>query len=246
VRIDALTIVGPDLFRQAPDLAATTAEYAALGVDGFVAAPGRPIDYHLGPANDLLAEAAAGRTDVARLARVDPNQGERAVAEVERCVTELGCAGVFLHPGEEVFVIRTAVEVTRAAARLGVPVVVASGLYALSEPLQVLDLAELVPEATIVMTTGGQINISGLSMVDAWTAMRRHPNLHVMTNGEYRQDFIERLATQLDARRVLYATFAPSFDRGFETARIANAVLPDDVRHLVEYENAARLFGLRP
>ena len=37
------------------------------------------------------------------------------------------------------------------------------------------------------MTTGGQINISGLSVVDAWLALTTTPNLHVLTNGVYRQ-----------------------------------------------------------
>lgn len=244
MRIDALTVIGPDLFRATPDLARTMAESAACGIDAIVAAPGRPHDYHLPPANDALAAATDGRTDVARLARVDPNQGERAAAEVRRCVERLGCCGVFLHPAEECFAVRSAIDVVGAAADLGVPVVVASGLYAMSEPLQVLQLAEAVPAATIVMTTGGQINISGLSMIDAWIALSRHPNLCVMTNGEYRQDFIERLANELDPQRVLFATFAPTFDRSYETKRIANARLSADVRAQVESGNAARLFRL--
>lgn len=246
MKIDALSIVGPNLFRPTPGLDETLAEASALGITGIVAAPGRPRAYALPPANDALAISARDNTSVARLARVDPNQGGDAVAEVQRCVTELGCRGVFLHPGEEVFVIRNATAVARAAAQLDVPVVVATGHYALSEPLQVLDLAEAVPEATIIMTTGGQINISGLSMVDAWTALQRHENLCVMTNGEYRQDFIERLAIELDPKRVLYSTFAPYFHRGFETARIDSARLPDEVRRLVEHDNAERLFAFSP
>lgn len=242
MRIDALTIVGPDLFRPTPDLPETMNEALACGIDGIVAAPGRPTDYHLPPANDALAAVAEGRTDIVRLARVDPNQGRQAVAELRRCIDQLDCRGVFLHPAEEFFAARSATEVVTAAADLGVPVVIASGLYAMSEPLQVLQLAEQVPDATIVMTTGGQINISGLSMIDAWIALNRHTNLCVMTNGEYRQDFIERLANELDASRVLFATFAPTFDRGYETKRIASARLSPGVRHQVEAANAQRLF----
>jgi uncharacterized protein len=245
-RIDALSIVGPDLFRDAPDLPETVSQAAALGTDGLVVAPGRPIDYHLPPANDALAahSESVGTSRIARLARVDPNQGSQAVAEVHRCVNDLGCAGVFLHPGEEVFAARHSVDVVRTAAELGVPVVIATGLYALSEPLQVLELAVAVPDAKIVMTTGGQINISGLSMIDAWTALSRHEHLYVLTNGEYRQDFIEQIANELDPTRIMFATFAPSFDRGYETKRVANARLSPDVRRLVEFNNAERLFGL--
>lgn len=246
MRIDALCIAAPNLFRPALTLDELDDAKRRLNLDGVVVAPGRPPDYHLPPANDALAEVTQDRSDLARLVRVDPNQGDHAVQEVRRAVTGLGCRGLFLHPGEEVFVIRDAVAVVQAAADLGVPTVVAAGLYALSEPLQVLEIAAAVPDATVVMSTGGQINISGLAMVDAWRALERHENLHVMTNGEYRQDFIERLARDLDPHRVLMASFAPYFDQGYEVARVANAVIEPAARALVEGGNAERLFGVAP
>lgn len=242
-RIDALSLVGPDLFRPGSSLAEVVDQSYELGTDGVVVAPGRPPQYHLPPANDWLADACAGSEHVVRLARVDPNQGRAASDEVVRCVSELGCVGVFLHPGEESFAVRRAVDVVRTAGELGVAVVIAAGLYAMSEPLQIAELAASVPGTEVVMSTGGQINISGLSMADAWAALERNPNLHVLTNGEYRQDFIERLAIELDHRRVLFATFAPVFDRAYETARVTNARLSDDIRRAVEVDNAARLFG---
>jgi predicted TIM-barrel fold metal-dependent hydrolase len=243
-RIDALTVVGPDLFRDAPTIEQTVEASSALGTTGLVVAPGRPRDYHLPPANDALANACGDRPNIARLARIDPNQGVAAVDELLRCVQVLGCKGVFLQPGEECFAARRAVDVVRAAGTLEVPVVIAAGLYAQSEPLQLAELAAAAPGAMLIMTTGGQINISGLSMADAWTALTRHQNLHVLTNGEYRQDFIERLACELDANRVLFATYAPVFDRAFETARITNARLEPGVRRAVELENAQRLFRI--
>ena len=96
----------------------------------------------------------------------------------------------------------------------------------------------------MVLTTGGQINISGLSMVDAWLALTTTPNLHVLTNGEYRQDFIERLAAELDPARVLHASFAPTFDAAFEQARTRSARLSAVARRAIEHDNAARLFGV--
>jgi hypothetical protein len=65
------------------------------------------------------------------------------------------------------------------------------------------------------------MNISGLSMIDAWLALTTHDNLYAMTNGEYRQDFIEGLAKELDPARVLYGSVeatlsrfcAPTFER---------------------------------
>jgi len=223
--IDALMLLGENRFGRTltVDEARTLAD--ELGLDGIVAA----------------AAASAGR--IIPLGRIDPLEGDRAVREAERCIRELSCAGLFLHPGEEAFPVRLARPVVEAAAGMGVPVVIATGHFSLSEPLQIAELARDVPDIPVVMTNGGQINISGLSMVDAWLALTSTPNLHVLTNGEYRQDFIERLATELDHRRVLYASFAPVFDPRFELARIRSARLGDAARAAMEHDNAERLFG---
>ena len=77
MKIDALSIVGPNLFRPAPGLDDTLAQAEALGIDRIAVAPGRPLAYALPPANDALAAAASGNSSVARLARVDPNRRPR-------------------------------------------------------------------------------------------------------------------------------------------------------------------------
>jgi len=242
--IDALTIAGPNLFLPTPALPEMLATSSGNGVDFVVVAPGRPYDYVLPPANDRLAAEAASLPNVACLGRIDPLQGANAIAEARRCLQVLGCAGLLLHPREEAFRVRTAVDVLRVAADAGAPVVVVAGAYGLSEPLQILQLANSVPDATVIMTSGGQINISGLGIIDAWTALERNSNLYVMTNGEYRQDYLERLVRELDPRRVLFASLSPYFDQGFEVARIRSATMDAEARLLVEGANAARLFGL--
>ena len=244
--VDALQLLGENRFGPSREIAEAIAQADEIGVDTIVAASARPHAYHLEPVNELLAGQArdsGGR--IAALGRVDPLNGERAVAEARRCLEDLGCVGLFVHPGEEAFAVAAVVGVAEVAAAAGVPLVVATGYPSLSEPLQVADLADRFPDMPIVMTSGGQINISGLSMVDAWLALRRYPQLHVLTNGEYRQDFIENLASDLDPARVLFGSFAPVFDAAFERKRVAYARLTPDARQAVEGDNAARLFGLR-
>jgi predicted TIM-barrel fold metal-dependent hydrolase len=244
--VDALVVAGENRFRAGGlPLAELAVAAAAVGIEGLVAAPGRPHDYHVGPANDALADAARSvEMPVARLGRVDPLDGDRSIGEAARCLDELGCVGLFLHPGEEVFPVRVAAPVVSVAASRGVPVVVAAGAYALSEPLQLFEFARAHPEVDLVMTSGGQLNISGLGMIDAWFALQRAPNLHVMTDGVYRQDFIERIAGELDPRRLLAGSFAPYFDLGYERRRVVSARLPPATRALVEGGNAQRLFAL--
>jgi predicted TIM-barrel fold metal-dependent hydrolase len=151
--------------------------------------------------------------------------------------------GLFLHPGEKSFPVTAARHVFEVAAERRAPVVVATGWFALSEPLQVDQAAADVPDIPVVLTNGGQMNISGLSMADAWLALTSHGNLLVMTNGEYRQDFIERLASELGPERVLHASCAPVFDPVFEQRRIRSATITDEARSVVEGDNAARLFA---
>jgi len=243
--VDALMLLGENRFGPALAVPDALARCHDLGIDTVVAAPARPLDYHLEPANERLAAAArdsGGR--LAALGRVDPLNGRRAEAEARRCLDELGCAGLFLHPGEESFPVTAAGHVLRVAAERGRPVVVAAGWFALSEPLQVAQAAAEFPDLPVVLTHGGQINISGLAMADAWLALTANDNLLVMTNGEYRQDFIERLAGELGPDRVLYASFAPTFDPAFELRRIRSARMTAEARAAVEGGNAARLFGL--
>ena len=188
--IDALMLLGENRFGRsvAPTEALELAD--ELSYEAIVAAPARPMDYHLGPANAALAEAARDSSDrLIAIGRVDPLDGDRAVAEARRCLETLGCAGLFLHPGEEAYAVRVAGEILQVAADASVPVVIATGLFAQSEPLQVAELAAQAPSVPVVMTSGGQINISGLAMVDGWAALTTTPNLYVLTNGEYRQDF---------------------------------------------------------
>jgi predicted TIM-barrel fold metal-dependent hydrolase len=242
--IDALMLLGENRFGPTLEVEDALGLCEPLDLAAIVAAPARPLDYHLEPANERLAAAATdsgGRLHA--LGRIDPTDGRRAVAEAERCLNELGAVGLFLHPAEEAFPVRLARPILEAAADHGVPIVVATGFFGLSEPLQIAELAALFPDVPVVMTSGGQINISGLSMVDAWLALTRTSNLHVMTNGEYRQDFIERLGTEFDHRRVLFASFAPHFDPGFERARLRSARLAPEVRQAIEHDNATRLFG---
>jgi hypothetical protein len=61
-----------------------------------------------------------------------------------------------------------------------------------------------------------------------------------MTNGEYRQDFIERLTSEFSPERVLYASCAPVFDPVFEHKRIRSARMTDKARSAVEGGNATR------
>ena len=245
--IDAFAYLGQSLFGDGQTPAELLARLDAADIDQAVVCPVKPRGYHLGPANDLVAEAAAREPRLVGLCRVDPNLGDEAVAELERGVLTLGLHGLFLHPWEETFRVNAPGVVDPLLSRcaeLDIPVLVAAGYPWVSEAAQIGDLARRFPNVPIVMTHGGQINISGLGQADALHVLRTHPNVHVETSGVYRQDFLEDVVTELGAQRVVFGSNSPRMDPRLEVQRVRWANLPDSDKALILADNAERLFRL--
>jgi uncharacterized protein len=244
--IDALTFLGHSLFgehQSAEDLLATL---DSADIEQAVVCPFKPRGYYLGAANDLVAEAAARQPRFIGLARVDPNLGEEALLELDRCVRVLGLRGLFLHPWEECFRINAPSldPLLAQCASLQLPLVIATGYPWVSEAAQVGDLARRFPDVSIVMTHGGQINISGLGQFDALEVLRRHPNVCIETSGVYRQDFLEDVARDIGSERVLFGSNSPKMDVRLEIERVRWADLPEAARAQILAGNARRVFRL--
>ncbi len=216
----------------------------ANGIDRSVIAPVQPRTYRLEPENEAIATTQARYPErFAGFCRVDPRQGEGAITELRRCVLRLGLRGLMLHPMEEGYTVSDApaARLVREAGALGVPVFVAAGYPWLAHATQVRAVAEGAKETTIVMSHGGQINISGLAQADAFLAMEACKNLRIGTNGVYRQDFLEECVAAFGPERVLFASMAPVFDQGFELDRARSIGMDDRDRQLVLGENVARI-----
>lgn len=242
--VDSLTFLGESL--HGADVAADDllAALDGAGIDRAVVVPAKPRGYHLGPANDAVAGAVEAHPDrLTGFARVDPNLGADATAELERCLATLGLAGLFLHPWEETFRVSApfvdpVVEVAREHGR---PVIVAAGFPFLSEGLQVGELARRFPEVQIVATNGGQLNVSGLGQTDVELALEANANLAVQTAGVYREDFLENVVARFGADRLLFASAFPVYDPRLELRRGQWMHVADDVRAAVLGGNAARI-----
>ncbi len=244
--VDSLTFLGESLFGPRATAAELLAVMDELGVDRAVVCPLRPCAYDLGPANELVAEAVRAHSDrLCGFARVDPNLGDEACAELERALGELGLRGLLLHPWEETFRISapfvdSVVELTRAH---GVPVIVAAGYPWLSEGLQVGDLARRFPDVAFVATNGGQINISGLGQTDVELALAASPNLAVQTAGVYREDFLENVVGRFGAGRLLYASAFPYLEPRLEILRARWMHVDEEARARILGPNARALLG---
>lgn len=69
------------------------------------------------------------------LSRVDPLNRDLAVEEARRCIDELGARGLFIHSSEECVPGRGP-PTSRPRSRARAPVVLATGYYGVSEPLE--------------------------------------------------------------------------------------------------------------
>jgi predicted TIM-barrel fold metal-dependent hydrolase len=244
VIVDALVYAGAGLYG-GRTLSELLGDANGAGLDRLVAAPAKPGDYDLAGASERLAEecAASGGRAVC-LARLDPWREDAAV-RLRDLLAHPAVRGLLLHPWEETFPANSerAAALATDAAALGYPVVVEAGHPLVAEALSLADLARQV-EGTVVMTRGGQVNMSGLAQQSADLALAAAPNLRALSAGMYRQDWLEHCVAQFGAERLLHGSCAPVFDLGYELERVRRAKMGNGERAAVLGGNAAALFGL--
>lgn len=225
---------------EAPEL---LAEMDRLGLGAAVLTPVRPDGYDYQAANEHVAHVRDLHPDrFYALGRVDARL-EMAAAEAERCLVDLGLDGIFVHPWEDTVSIASPRfdHVADVCVRRGVPLLVAAGFPLVSEALQVASLARRWPGLPVVMTNGGNINISGLGQRSAWIALEALDNLYITTSGVYRQDFLEEVVGRMGAGKLLYASQAPVYDLDLELHRVLWAHIDEESRTRVLGANARRL-----
>lgn len=246
--VDAFTQVGKSIhgYEQTPEKLLSSME--RYGIEYSIVCPVQPFSYHIEPENDYVAELTKKNKErFIGFCRVDPRQGVKAVLEVERGIKDLKLNGVFLHPWEEGYRINDTfvIPVIERSSDLGVPVIIATGYPWVSHALQVADIAQKVPESKIVMTHGGQINISGLAQSDAALAMRSNKNLYMETSGVYRQDFIEEAIEEFGPERILFGSNSPKMHQGFELDRAISATKNNSGKSKVLGGSVRKLLNLK-
>jgi predicted TIM-barrel fold metal-dependent hydrolase len=241
--VDGLTIVGSSINGYRLKAEELLASMDSNNIDKSVIVPVQPKTYRLEPQNEAIAVTQARYPNrFIGFCRVDPRQ-EEAITELRRCVLQLGLKGLLLHPIEEGYTINEdyAVRLMKEAGSLGVPVIVAAGYPWVAHALQIRSVAEQAEEATIIMSHGGQINISGLAQADAFLAMETCSNLYIGTNGVYRQDFLEECIDAFGPGRVLFTSMSPVFHQGFELDRVNSIKMEEAARPWVLGGNMIRI-----
>jgi predicted TIM-barrel fold metal-dependent hydrolase len=246
--IDANTSLGESLY--GPRLTADQLLHrmASLSIDRSIVSSFTPPDLDLRRANHAISEIVAGDRRLIGFARIDPRLGAKSIAELETCQRE-GFRGVKVDPLEQAFVVNSNLvfDFFKECAAANMPVLIVSGHPCLSSPIQVGDLAERIPELTIIMAHGGQLAMHGLGIFDCLLVIKTTARVYVETSGipeTGTEGLIERSVLEVSPNRVIFGSNSPVNDAAMELERIRVSRIPEDAKDKIVGANLAAVLGL--
>lgn len=142
-------------------------------------------------------------------ARLDPNYGEKAILELERGVSKLGLRGVKLHPSSQNFSLDNpyVLKIIKKASELRLPVVFDNG-KPLSPPVKIGNLAELVPEAIIIMA-----HMRGDKYLEI---AEKFDNVYLGTTGMFKINKLQEALQALGAEKLIAGSDSPYIPQELE------------------------------
>jgi len=241
--IDAHNHVGGpdrgDHAKQSPE--EIVAMMSRIGIDRSVIFPFNEISpgVSFSSANDCIASAMEEYPDrLIGFARLDPNYEERAILELERAITKLGLKGLKLQPSSQNFSLDNpyVLRIIERASELEIPVVFDSG-KSLSPPEKIGRLAELVPEAVLVMA-----HMRGPRYLEV---TERFKNIYLGTTGMFDLAEIEEALRRLGAEKLIMGSDSPYVAQEREIGKF-NLIrgIREDEKALILGENMRKILGL--
>jgi uncharacterized protein len=206
--------------------------------------PARPKDYRFDRAHaDLLEFLSTSQGSGWHGAlRVDPWRLEESLSLIK----ETPLPALFLHPFEEHIypTHKNFIQVVQAASERGLPLILACGYLPYSHAAQILPLIEKFPKQPFLLTHGGQINICGLHLTEAFEIFSRCPNASFEISGIYRHDYIEQAIAELGPHRVIFGSASPHYDFDYELKRVEYLSLSARDAEQILSKNARRFLNL--
>jgi predicted TIM-barrel fold metal-dependent hydrolase len=194
--------------------------------------------------NALAAQAAEAGGRLFPFCTVNPRRAG-AVAEVRRCVEELGFRGLKFHSWLQGFspVEADMLPLAAEAARLGVPILFHDGTPCYSTPLQVAYVAEQFPTLQVILGHGGLMDL----WVEAIAAAKRYPNCHICLCGSTPPAVFAHIIAEVDPAKLMLGTdagFGEDYVAEFRMAQFRALPLTDAEREALFWRNGARLLRL--
>ena len=208
--------------------------------------------------DDLAAGAQRNADVLIAFGSVDPLQGEAAVDEARRQVTELGVRGFKFHPSVQAFDPSAAefIPLWTAIEELGVPIIVHTGQtgagagtpggwgfrLSLSNPMLLDDVAARHPRLQIIMA-----HPSVPWQDEALSIATHKANTWIDLSGwspKYFSPSLVRAARTYLRHKMLFGSDLPALTPDRWLKDFALLEYPADVERLILKENASRLLGL--
>jgi hypothetical protein len=190
--------------------------------------------------NDQVYSDVAGNPDrLIGFGRLDPNQGEQAVAEARRCVVELGLSGIKLHPHAQKFAIDSAT-VYRiagwvAGVRPDIPIIFDNGKPA--SPNQLIgDLAKTFPDVTFILA-----HMRGGDFIEVTAA---HDNIYIQTTGVPQVEVVQQCVDELGANRVMMGSDSPYHSMEDEVKKVEALQLSEGEKSMVFSGTAKKVLNI--
>jgi len=247
--IDANASVGESLYGANLSVRDLLRQMEAHGIDAAVVSAFTPPDLDFRRANHSIAQAISKNRRLHGFARIDPRRRESALAELESCRSE-GLCGVKVDPFEQGFQINSDLVFPffEACAAVDMPVLVVAGYPVVSSPIQIGDLAERLPELTIVISHGGQRAMHGLGIFDCLMVVKSSRNVYIETSAipeTGTEGLIERAVLEVSADRVVFGTNTPTNHPWMEITRIETARIPESAKSKIMGVNVKKILGVR-
>lgn len=175
---------------------------------------------------------------------VNPNDGIKALEQINDTVTNHNFKAIKLHPlfhsylpnDECVFPI------AELAAKLDIPLMIHTGHPPFSLPWSVAQLAEIYPQVKMVMIHMGHGN--GMYIQSAIDMAKKYPNLYLETSGMPMHSKIKEGYEMVGNDRIMFGLDAPFHHPTVEIQRVLVSGLDDKSLEDVFYNNAAKLLNL--
>jgi hypothetical protein len=216
--------------------------FQALGIDKVVVCTLEGFFKNYQACNDELAALESEYPDVVRTwGTVDPRDGEEAIAEIGRCVDELGMVGFKFHNWLQAV---SAVDpcmfpVMEEIARRELPVLFHDGTPPYCSTDQIAYLADRYPDATVILGHSGLNEFAR----QALRAAVKYDNVMLNVCGA-RYETLKRAVETVGPERILWGTDFPFGGPGniiYHRAKVEALPISDDDKEKIFSENMIRL-----
>lgn len=174
---------------------------------------------------------------------VNPWAGQEAVEEEIKKIAGEGLCGIAINPAVQGVAAHSPMmgPVMENAIRHRLPVYIHSGTPSFGLPLQITYLAELYPEATLVMGHMGGADF----YIDIQLAMKHAPHIYLETSLTCHVAYVEEGWRGAQRDHVLFGSDYPFSNTKAEMLKVRQTTIDEAEKRRIFGANAAALFGLK-